>query len=153
MWFLNNKVLLTKDNLAKRKWKGCQKCCFCNESETIQHLFLTCPFAKIIWRMIYLTYNLPPPANITNMFGKWLNGVGKTDKAKIRIGISAVCWSIWTSRNDMIFNKQTGINFLQVIRRATYWIQQWAFLPPEHQRESMVTECNRLLMVTHDFYF
>jgi hypothetical protein len=39
--------------------------------------------------MIYLTYNLPPPANITNMFGKWLNGVGKTDKAKIRIGISA----------------------------------------------------------------
>jgi hypothetical protein len=153
MWFLNNKVLLTKDNLAKRKWKGCQKCCFCNESETIQHLFLTCPFAKIIWRMIYLTYNLPPPANITNMFGKWLNGVGKTDKAKIRIGISAVCWSIWTSRNDMIFNKQTGINFLQVIRRAAYWIQQWAFLLPEDQRDSLATGCNRLLTVTQDFYF
>jgi hypothetical protein len=25
MWFLNNKVLLTKDNLLKRNWKGCQK--------------------------------------------------------------------------------------------------------------------------------
>jgi hypothetical protein len=23
MWFLSNKVLLTKDNLAKRKWNGC----------------------------------------------------------------------------------------------------------------------------------
>jgi hypothetical protein len=23
MWFLSNKVLLTKDNLAKQKWKGC----------------------------------------------------------------------------------------------------------------------------------
>jgi hypothetical protein len=32
MWFMSNKVLLTKDNLAKRKWKGCQKCCFCDST-------------------------------------------------------------------------------------------------------------------------
>ena len=30
MWFLNNKVLLSKDNLAKHNWNGCQKCCFCD---------------------------------------------------------------------------------------------------------------------------
>jgi hypothetical protein len=94
MWFLNSKVLLTKDNLAKRKWKGCQKCCFCNESETIHHLFLTCPFARIIWRIIFCTFNIPPPANITNMFGNWLNGVKKWDKNRIRIDISVVCCSI-----------------------------------------------------------
>jgi hypothetical protein len=29
MWFLSNKVLLTKDNLAKRNWNGCMKCVFC----------------------------------------------------------------------------------------------------------------------------
>jgi hypothetical protein len=33
--------------------------------------------------MIYLTYDLPPPTNITNMFGKWVNGVDKTDEARI----------------------------------------------------------------------
>jgi hypothetical protein len=115
MWFLNSKVLLTQDNLIKIHWKGCTKCCFCNESEIVQHLFIDCPFVKIIWRMIYLTYNLPPLANVTNMFGNWLNGVNKQDKARIRIGISAVCWSIWTTRNDITFNKQTGTNFLQVI--------------------------------------
>jgi hypothetical protein len=103
--------------------------------------------------MIYLTYNLPPPANVTNMFGNWLNGVNKQDKARIRIGISAVCWSIWTTRNGIIFNKQTGTNFLQVIRRATHWIQQWALLLPEDQRENMATGCNRLLTVTQDFFF
>jgi hypothetical protein len=152
MWFLNSKVLLTKDNLAKRKWNGCQKCCFCNESETIHHLFLSCPFARIIWRIIYCTFNIPPPANITNMFGNWLNGVTKWDKNRIRIGISAVCWSIWTSRNDLIFNRQKGTNFLQVIRRAAFWIQQWAFLLPEDQREIMDTGCNRTLTVTQDFF-
>jgi hypothetical protein len=153
MWFLNNKVLLTKDNLVKRNWHGCTKCCFCNEPETINHLFLSCPFAKIVWRMIYFTFGIHPPANITNMFGNWLNGVHKLDKNRIRIGISAVCWSIWTNQNDIIFNRQKGTNFLQVIRRAAYWIQQWAFLLPEDQRETMDIGCNRLLTVTQDFFF
>jgi hypothetical protein len=95
MWFLNNKVLLTKDNLAKRRWTGSQKCCFCDANETVHHLFLACPFVKIVWRMIYFAYNIPPPLNINNMFGNWLNGVPKKDKNKIRIGISAICWTIW----------------------------------------------------------
>ena len=153
MWFLSNKVLLTKDNIAKRTWKGCQKCCFYDDLETVHHLFFSCPFAQIVWRMIYFTYNIPPPSNVTNMFGKWLNGVRKNDKAHIRSGVSAICWSIWTSRNDIIFNKQKGTNFLQVILRAAHWIQLWAYLLPEDQRVIMVTGCNRLLKVTQNCYF
>jgi hypothetical protein len=153
MWFLSNKVLLTKDNLAKRKWKGCQKCCFCDSLETVNHLFIECPFAKIVWRMMYLAYNIPPPANITNMFGRWLNGVRKEDKQKIRIGVSALCWAIWRTRNDFIFNNQYGTNFLQVIRRAAHSIQQWVLLLPLDQREAMVIGCNRMLAVAQDFFF
>ena len=81
------------------------------------------------------------------MFGNWLNGVQKEDKARIRIGVAAICWSIWTSRNDLIFNKKTGTNFLQVILRAIHWIQQWAYLQPEDQRQPMASGCNRLLKV------
>jgi hypothetical protein len=153
MWFLHNKVLLTKDNLAKRNWSGCLKCCFCDSNETIDHLFLNCPFAKIVWRMVYFAFNIPAPTSINNMFGNWLNGVSKCDKARIRIGIAALCWSIWTSRNDMVFNKQKSTNFLQVIRRAAHWIHLWAFLLPEEQREHMASGCNRLLMVAQDCFF
>jgi hypothetical protein len=120
MWFLSNKLLLTKDNLIKRKWSGCQKCCFCDNNETIDHLFISCPFAKLIWRKVFFAYNIPPPSNITNMVGNWLNGLNKKDKDHIRIGISAIYWSIWTSRNDIVFNKQKGTNFLQVILRASH---------------------------------
>jgi hypothetical protein len=87
------------------------------------------------------------------MFGNWLNGVSKCDKARIRIGIAALCWSIWTSRNDMVFNKQKSTNFLQVIRRAAHWIHLWAFLLPEEQREHMDSGCNRLLTVAQDCFF
>jgi hypothetical protein len=153
MWFLNKKVLLTKDNLAKRKWKGCTKCCFCDSMESVDHLFLFCPFARILWRLVYFAYNLPPPTSISNMFGNWLNGVENRDRARIRIGVSALCWSLWISRNNIVFHKQNGTNFLQVIRLATHWIHLWAYLLPDNQREAMDTGCNRLLTVAHDFFF
>jgi hypothetical protein len=52
--------------------------------------------------MVYFAYNILAPTNITNMYGNWLNGVSKDDKARIRVGISALCWSIWTCRNDIV---------------------------------------------------
>ena len=40
MWFLHRKVLLTKDNLARRNWHGCSRCSFCGSPETVEHLFI-----------------------------------------------------------------------------------------------------------------
>jgi hypothetical protein len=77
MWFLNKKVLLTKDNLIKRKWQGNEQCCFCDQKETIQHLLIQCPLEKMVWRIVHMTFGISPPMNITNLFGKWLDGVGK----------------------------------------------------------------------------
>ena len=54
LWFLQRGILLTKDNLAKNNWTGSQKCCGCNSNETIQHLFLNCPYARLVWRIIFL---------------------------------------------------------------------------------------------------
>jgi hypothetical protein len=48
MWFLNKKVLLIRDNLAKMNWNGSTKCCFCDSKETVNHLFISCPFAKLV---------------------------------------------------------------------------------------------------------
>nr|CAE04633.3 OSJNBa0028I23.15 [Oryza sativa Japonica Group] len=43
LWYLKEGVILTKDNLAKRRWKGSLRCCFCRSHETIQYLFFDCP--------------------------------------------------------------------------------------------------------------
>ena len=48
LWYLQKGVLLTRDNLIKRKWKGESKCCFCNNNETIQHLF-----SSVIWQNLF----------------------------------------------------------------------------------------------------
>jgi hypothetical protein len=34
-------------------------------------------FCHVDWRIVHVTLNLPPPTNITNMFGNWLMGLTK----------------------------------------------------------------------------
>jgi hypothetical protein len=67
MWFLYKKVILTKDNLARRNWKGCTKCVFCGLKETIDHLFISCLFSRLVWRVVHFAFSIPPPSNITNL--------------------------------------------------------------------------------------
>ena len=43
LWYLKRGVILTKDNLLKRIWKGDPKCDFCGLDENIQHLFFQLP--------------------------------------------------------------------------------------------------------------
>ena len=116
------------------------------------HLFFDCPFARLICRVVYFTFNIPPPANVTNMFGNWLNGVEKSSNANIRIDFCALVWALWNCRNDMVFNKVGTAHFLQVIRMATFWIREWSYLLPEVRQAHMDFGCNRLETVAWDIY-
>jgi hypothetical protein len=152
MWFLYRRVILTKDNLAKRNWQGCKKCVFCDKDESIQHLFIDCPLAKVVWRIVYMTFGLSPPVNITHLFGTWLSGIAKKDVLQIRVGVCALIWAIWNVRNEVVFNKPKPQPFLQVIPLAIHWIRTWSYLQPEDHRAAMESGCNRLEMVARDFY-
>ena len=144
MWFLMRKEILTKDNLAKRNWDGSKNCCFCDQEETIQHLFISCPLAKIVWRIVFMALNLHPPNSIDNFFGNWLSGVDKKEKVQIRVGVCALIWAIWDIHNDYIFNNAKTSSFLQVIHLATHWIRTWSYLQSTDHRSALDIECNRL---------
>jgi hypothetical protein len=69
-------------------------------------------YAKIIWRIVHLTFGLPPPKNITNLFGNWLNGIDKQVVNQLRVTVCAIIWALWNARNDHVFNKPKNISFL-----------------------------------------
>jgi hypothetical protein len=112
MWFLHKKVILNKDNLAKRRWTGCTKCVYCGLPETIDHLFISCSFSRLVWRVVHFTFNIPPPTNVNNLFRNWLNGIDKQTKARIRVGVCALVWEIWNCRNNVVVNRNAKPNFL-----------------------------------------
>jgi hypothetical protein len=75
LWLLYREAILTKDNLVKRNWHENDKSCFCNNYDTILHLFFECVLAKFIWRVIQIPFGLGPPNNIRHTFGAWVHNM------------------------------------------------------------------------------
>ena len=145
LWYLSKGVTLTKDNLAKRNWNGSKLCSFCGHNETIQHLFFDCQYARFLWRMVFCCFNIKPPNNINHLLGSWVYGMDNKVKKQMLVGASALCWAIWLSRNDMVFNKVSSKTYLQVLYRGTYWLHFWAQLQKcEEDKEEIRKACRHL---------
>jgi hypothetical protein len=140
-----NGVILTKDNLAKRNWKGSLGCCSCSSLETIQHLFIDCHFARFIWNSIHITFGIQPPSNIAHMFGSWLIGIRPRLREHICVGLTTLCWAIWLNRNDMVFNRFKSNTSMEVIFRATYWTRTWSLLFKDEEAKANLKYACRLL--------
>jgi len=146
-------VLLTKDNLARRNWIGSKVCSFCNREETIQHLFFDCAYARFFWRAIHLVFGLAPPKDVDDLFNHWLKQGGHKPNLHLLTGLSAMCWVIWLSKNDIVFNKCQPKTFLQVLFRGTYWLRHWTQLQrSEDQKERLIRACRLLEMSALCFF-
>ena len=152
LWYLKKGVILTKDNLAKRNWKGDKKCCFCNNDESIQHLFFECHVAKFVWNVVFVTFGIVPPSSITNMLGTWLRGFNLRSRKLLLIGATAMCWAIWLSRNEVVFQRNKPNSYLQVLFRATYWARFWSQLSEAEAMQLIKSNCQRLEGVIMELY-
>ena len=106
-------------HLARRNWQGSQKCCFCHENETIQHLFFDCRLSKMVWSMVHAAWGIRRPSSVANLFEGWLNGIPKQFKNLILVGAAALCWYVWLCRNAAVFENKHS-SFLQVLYRTTH---------------------------------
>jgi hypothetical protein len=138
--------------LIKRKWQGSEKCCFCDQKETSQHLFIQYPLGKMVWRIVHMASGIIPPTSIKNLFHNWLVGVSKQEKAHIRVVACSLVWAIWKIRNDYNFNNAKSVSFMQVTPLATHRIRMWSCLQSTEKREDLATGCNRLEKVARDLY-
>jgi hypothetical protein len=66
----------------------------CDNKESIQHLFFEYPLAKLIWRIIHMSFGLEPPKNINNLFGNWLKAIPNKELIHIRVGVCTIIWEI-----------------------------------------------------------
>jgi hypothetical protein len=127
LWLVVHKKILTKDNLAKRNWKGNLDYVFCGLLESIDHLFFQCSIARFIWRIVQSALDLnSTPNNADDLFGPWINSFNKTEKNLVLFGCGAVIWAIWRSRNDCCFNTTLIADPTNVIFSCCYWIDAWS---------------------------
>jgi hypothetical protein len=50
----------------------------------------------------------------------------------------------------LFFTKNNLFHLLQVIHMVSHWVQLWALLSPEEERDAITSGCTRLQMVAHD---
>ncbi|XP_010463404.1 PREDICTED: uncharacterized protein LOC104744076 [Camelina sativa] len=109
LWKASQNALPVGANLLHRAISESAKCPYCDEEETITHLFFHCAFARKIWELLPVKTSiqlndvtsirqgievsnrlicLPPTGVGTGPISPWL------------------LWSIWSSRNQLIFSKR-----------------------------------------------
>jgi hypothetical protein len=78
------------------------------------------------------------------MFTDWLDGINRKLKFKILVPASAICWEIWLTHNNIIFDKAATPSYLQVIFKGTYWIRSWSILQKENDCQFMKMGCSTI---------
>lgn len=100
-WLLIKDRLSTRNLLRRRNMHldsfNCELCSLSIE-ESVEHLFLTCPFARQCWGIIGLDF--PDDADfpaVVNIFKDQLNS------EFFMVAVILLCWTIWSARNKLIF--------------------------------------------------
>jgi hypothetical protein len=74
--------------------------------------------------------------------GKWNGGILKR---QLLAGASVFYWTIWLSRNDVVFDKTSIKSFLYVLYRGTYWLHFWSRMKRNDQYKEMIhLACRKL---------
>ncbi|KAL8477794.1 hypothetical protein ACS0TY_029915 [Phlomoides rotata] len=134
--------MATTDNLSRRgmileeEAKCCQLCK--EEEENIRHLFFECKVSYLIWSNILKWLGVSMALHIvpSRHFLLFENCLRRGNKAKVAASIwIGIVWSIWTLRNEVIFNKAV-INVEKEVCKIKFYVRNWL--------EAKVLSCSEL---------
>jgi hypothetical protein len=120
---LSKNKLLTRDNLGKRKRVDDKTCLFCNELETIHHLFYDCVVAKRVWDAISEVVGFQIGLNFESM--------ARCQLCNKKYGVvnmitSAACWSLWKVRNAICFQGDAWLGMKAIWCRLIPMMRCWS---------------------------
>ena len=132
--------IMHRDNLTKRNWKGDSKCCFCVIRKKTYNIcsliarwqslpgmlfsFLLESFHLLVYHICWVLGWMVFPWSLENKY----NVVYFKKRKQMLVGAAAICWALWSSRNDAVFSQKFPNSYLQVIFRETHWTRYWSQL-------------------------
>lgn len=127
LWLFSKNKILTRDNLSKRMQLDSTECLFCQEQESIRHLFFDCCVARKVWSELegYLSFKLGD--SYLDIASCWLCN----KKFLVRNMLTtAVLWAIWKLRNSICFQNVGWRNLKQLWQMAWCMLGSWKVLCP-----------------------
>jgi hypothetical protein len=90
----------------------------CGVENNLTPLFY-CPMAQLMWGSVCFTFGVKTGGSGTS-FCPWLRSFSSKQRNLVLIGLVALCWTLWISRNDLVFQKSQYKSILQVMFRGTF---------------------------------
>ena len=106
MWLVKLNAILTRDNLSIRGWQGDKICSFCSSPDCVEHLFFGCVMSRYCWSLVSIIVNADCRPGSFPQFWVWANKFMPSHKKFHMIGLAAICWAIWLTRNAISFERK-----------------------------------------------
>jgi hypothetical protein len=94
MWLLEHEAVLTNDNILKRNWQGSLDFYFCGDPESNDHLFFSCPIAKVIWGIVAFGFQQRTRPTSYEQYWVWIKSTLPGGENAHMLGLAAICWVI-----------------------------------------------------------
>nr|XP_008351105.2 uncharacterized protein LOC103414509 [Malus domestica] len=119
LWNSLHNILATNANLYRRRSTTSPTCpiCLCDD-ESVEHLFLLCPWVQAVWFGGALSYRINRLA--INSWISWLHAIVNPDIGNrsellwTQRLVAYTCWHIWKAMCAFVFNK-VRINLVNVV--------------------------------------
>jgi hypothetical protein len=138
MCLVSQNIILTKDNLIKRKWKGNKSCAFCTENENSRYLFFECPTAKYVWSLLAYSLGSVCRPNSMEQYWFWIQKILPQSPSLYAVGLAAVIWAIWRTRNAACFDKKRVKSPTEIVCLICSFLTYWAGLLKEGLKEQVI---------------
>ena len=118
--------VLTLDQIKKRGRALANRCFLCgNDEETIDHLLLHCPVARLLWDLLLAIFGVywVFPKSVSETLISWCGTcVGKRRKKAWMAAPLTLFWTIWRERNNIAFeNREFSAQRMKALFLCNYW--------------------------------
>jgi zinc-binding in reverse transcriptase len=104
LW-LDQKKILTKDNLRKKEWQSDGKCILCDALETVEHLFLHYSTSACLWNWVSSYNNFIFNCNSIQELWQLEAKIPYKDAKLTKLVRGEFLWVIWLERNSLTFKE------------------------------------------------
>jgi hypothetical protein len=126
LWMAWHDRIQTTQQLKTRNWDKADVCKFCDKEELDNHLLFQCPIARILWCCVRDSLGWPSaPISITNFQDLFLVQGNRDAHEIVWWVMAAVEWSIWKTRNDLVFSDIVIKSPKQVASKSLGFMKQW----------------------------
>ncbi|CAN1332707.1 Putative ribonuclease H protein At1g65750 [Linum perenne] len=143
-WRLSRNIVPTRETLRYRHIDVPGGCGLCNHpTESVQHLFLECPFALECWNKAGLLQIVTNATlNYVN-FIDWLTKLLDHSATMQAEKVVVLLWSLWRERNARVWRNEQKPAFV-VVRLALEYLEEWQQARPPNINRPVASDPCRL---------